>query len=150
MNKITDFLKKYWLIALVVLAISVVIVVGSKKGWFSAKSKALDPTDAAQDGSVKQITENAAHNMAVSIHDTFDNHWLYWDSALTVSVLEPLYDLSDADLIAVSNKYNSLYSNDVIKENRSLKSIIQGELLGIGEANALRDEIVQRLSKLGA
>lgn len=145
------FLGKYWVVGLALLALVIVALVAAKQGWFAAKSKTLNPSTAAQDGSSQTISENVAHNLAVGVHDTFHNHYLYYDNDTAISIMTPLYELNDADIITVSNKYNSLYANDAVKTNRSMRSILQAEILGFfGEANALRDEIVKRLNKLGA
>lgn len=152
MEKAKKMFNKYWIVGLALLAIAIVAIIGAKQGWFTPKARTIDPTTAAQDGSSQTISDNVAHNLAVGLRDTFHNHWLYYDNDTAIAVMRPIYDLSDADLIVVSNKYNSLFANDAVKTNRSMRSILQAENLGwfFGEANELRDELVVRLNKLGA
>ena len=125
-----------------------VYMIGHKKGWFSAQKTVIDPNDPANtlDNSVPSVSDPKINNLCVSIHDTFENLWLINDQDLAVETMKPLTLLSDADLIAVANKYSVLYSPMSLR--RQLAEEYLHNALTYTQAGTMRDNLVKRLTAL--
>lgn len=156
MKNFSKWLKENWVLPLVLVVGVVLLIVGSKQGWFDPKIKqgAIDPTDPnnTNDNSSPTISDTKANNLAVAIHDRFVNHYLYWSPADAIEVMKPIYNLKDADLLTVANKYASLYSNKADSYERTMSNLLSSETLGAGyleNASQMRDEITTRLASLG-
>jgi hypothetical protein len=156
MKNFFKWMKQNWAVPLFLVVGVILLIVGSKQGWFDPKIKqfAIDPTnpDNTNDNSTPTISDTKANNLAVAVHDAFVNHYLYWDSDLAVEVMRPISNLKDADLITVGNKYASLYGSKQETWERTLRSILAAEILGAGyleTASAMRDDITNRLSSVG-
>lgn len=156
MKSFFKWLKANWAIPLILIGGAIVLIAGSKAGWFDPKIKlgavdATDPTN-TNDNSTPTISDVKANNLSVAVHDTFVNHYLYWDTDLAIEVMRPISNLKDADLIVVANKYNSLYGNKNETWERSLRSLLASETLGAGifeSASEMRNDLTNRLATLG-
>lgn len=156
MKNFFKWMKQNWAVPLFLVVGVVLLIVGSKQGWFDPKIKqgTIDPSnpDNTNDNSTPTISDVKANNMAIKVHDAFVNHYLYWDSALALEVMRPIDNLKDADLIVVGNKYVSLYGNKAETWERSLSGLLGSETLGVGlleSASAMRDQITNRLAAVG-
>lgn len=141
-----DFLKRNWVLITVIVTASILVGLGVKYGWFMKPKLKKVPEDVAPpDGSTVTISSAIAHNKAVDLHDTFEGQYLFLDRDTAIGVMTPIYQMNDADIRNIGNKYNELYSG----EKRSMKQLLIGEWLGWTAAGALRDKLVKKLTELG-
>jgi len=123
----------------------IVLIYLIQKGVFKAdKGYNLDPEQNAQDGSTPTMDNNQSRNIAVSHRNALlDNNI---DSSIFVGSCRQLLGLTDANLLSVSNAYNSLYVND---SYNTLRSLITQEWTIYSDSIKAKNDLLQRYSRLG-
>lgn len=124
------------------------------KGWFAGPNRGynVDPTK-APDGTTP--TAPADDPKYKNLARTFRNAMLENSTSTDIFVraCDSLLNLSDSDLISVSNAYNKMYVNE---DYNTLSAVLQQEwvapwwvIVGENKSEKKRDELLARFQNLG-
>lgn len=110
------------------------VFVSWRKGWFSGPK--MD--------NIKPGVFNPK-NEAIRLHQMLSS----WspDSSLTKKAFELILDYSDIELIDVINQYSQKYSGDTYP---TLRALVQGEWTVLNSTILLQQEVITRLTDIGA
>lgn len=140
-------LKRNDILILIAIAVIIYIIVKANEEK-KVKKENIDSEANAKDGSTPSLGNSEYKNKARTIYESFEGQYLFFDDATAKSDLLMLNNLSDADLIEVSNAFSDLYTTTNYK--KSMKGLIQGEYLYSYASDAMRDLVVKRLGDLNA
>jgi hypothetical protein len=137
-----------------IAALGLVLFVAYEKGYFSPeRGRNLDPAQAITDNSQRTISEaniqNTINTLRSLVLDTVALGNYFDDEELSQAIAK-VNALNDADLIALSNAYNSRFPNDTYK---TLYTLLNSVYLGygfVGTAHAERAKLFIKLQKIGA
>lgn len=84
-------------------------------------------------------------SIARSVYNSLSGY--NWGNTAQRDAFQKLIDLNDTDLIGVHNAYKNLFGDT---DYPTIRTLIEGEWMLIGELAQMKEEVYQRLSALGA
>ena len=128
---------------LLIAAFSIALIYAWQKGLFKSEKGFKTNPGNVLDGSVPTKEDNSYKNLAKSFRDSLIGNST--SGAIFWAACDSLLNLNDADLISVSNAYNSLYVN---KEYNTLRALLVQEWAISDTSRKKKNDLLKRFNDI--